>query len=73
MSSPGCPVRPRLSWRAISNARVGDDLSVDTRTAVGDQQRESVLLPGPLVDEIDVEPLDFGDELIKSVEPHEHP
>jgi len=30
---------------------------VDTRTAVGDQQRESVLLPGPLVDEIDVEPL----------------
>jgi hypothetical protein len=30
---------------------------VDTRIAVGDQQRESVLVPGPLVDEIDVEPL----------------
>jgi hypothetical protein len=36
-------------------------LSVDTRIAVGDQQRESVRVPGPLVDEIDVEPLDFGD------------
>ena len=41
---------------------------MDTRTAIGDQQRESVLVPGPLVDEIDVQPLDFGDELIKSVE-----
>ena len=29
-------------------------------------------MPGPLVDEIDVEPLDFGDELIKSVDPHEY-
>jgi hypothetical protein len=25
-------------------------------------------VPGPLVDEIDVQPLDFGDDLIKSVE-----
>jgi hypothetical protein len=29
-------------------------------------------VPGPLVDEIDVEPLDFGDELIKSVDPDEY-
>jgi len=42
---------------------------VGTRTAAGNQRRESVLVPGPLVDEIDVQPLDFGDELIKSVEP----
>jgi len=44
-------------------------LSVGRRTAAGDQQRESVLVPGPLVDEIDVQPLDFGDELISILAP----
>jgi hypothetical protein len=39
----------------------------DRRPAISSGKRP---VPGPLVDEIDVEPLDFGDELIKSVDHH---
>ncbi|OAX71122.1 hypothetical protein A3216_07735 [Mycobacterium leprae 7935681] len=36
--------------------------------AVGDQQREGVLMPGPLMDEMTFQKADFGDELIQVVE-----
>src|ERR1700677_1557394 len=41
ISSPECPVRPRHSWRAISDGRVGEPFVVHARTGVGDQQRKA--------------------------------
>ncbi len=38
------------------------------RPAVGDHQREGVVVRRPLMDEMNVQPVDLGDELVKAVE-----
>jgi hypothetical protein len=35
---------------------------------VGDQQREGVVVRRPVVDEMNVQPVDLGDELVEAVE-----
>jgi len=48
-----------------------DDLQLlDDRAGppVGDDQRQRILVPGADVDEVDVEPVDLGDELRQGVE-----
>jgi hypothetical protein len=44
-----------------------------TRPAVGDDERQSVLLGRPHVDEVDVEAVDLGQELREGVEPRFEP
>ena len=38
------------------------------RPAMGDHEREGVFVRGPLVDEMNVQPVDFGGELVKPIE-----
>ncbi len=52
-----------------------DDLQLlddRARPAMRDDHRQRIVLPGPNVDEVDVDPVDLGDELRQRVQPRLH-
>ena len=58
------PERDRVDQRLDHLVELDDR----TRPAVRDQQRHRVGVRRPVVDEVDVEPVDLGDELVEAVE-----